>query len=645
MNGLFVDSPELADGSLTQLSDDANSWPEEVIQKLRERLIQSDSLSMIVKFQKIDPEAGYATGAIEVSNSTNKVMVPVIIQDFSMYPLDVFIAKSKTLPLNNEYFQQAMGAESPFKSLEEFPAATQRFTEGNLMETIYPPNMGRATYASAGYPILDFISDDIDGSIIKETLSKNPTTLVGFAKNGHKDILTKLSSLKRPMSKRASAAGKIIVMAKTAPNKIDFISSNQEVFNPIIESSTACSPNDYQAIKAALGSQSVDSLLREGYAILRPSVTKDESFIVGGIDTSIVETKEPGIYSLNRYDNTLVDGLVINEVKTLDWQNAGTKMFLGKDGISSMQDTFVGKKIDGGFSPLFVNPKIGTTGVFFTMMDAGRPLCTTPFTVVAVSEGYDNFSCQLTLANLMGIKFHVAVSRDKSLQRIAKFGSQYVIPSTFKWVQITSLNDFDSSVVNAHEKRAHYQKFNNKVQIIGNGSSYSMRGVEKYASELNSDITNLQKFQVATILAGLGMGTEKIAEAIKLADVRGNVTIGNLKMVETGSDKAMLFSAGQAKLAATCDSLRSDLLKEASQLENSQTVDAMLALNFINPDTISKFVSKIPQLKAAASSLATLLLASRMGIQEVPENACSTAMTRLVEVINGLETLRASQEG
>ena len=184
------------------------------------------------------------------------------------------------------------------------------------------------------------------------------------------------------------------------------------MFNPLLESSSGCAPSDYQAIKSAIGEQSVEHLLREGYSIIRPSTAKDESFIVGGSDKSISEIKEPGIYALNRYDNTLVEGLVINEVRTLDWQNAGTKMFLGKDGISSMQDTFVGKKVDGGFSPNFINPKIGTTGVFFSMKDAHTPICTTPFTVIAISEGYDNFSCQLTVANLMGIKYHIAVSRD-----------------------------------------------------------------------------------------------------------------------------------------------------------------------------------------------------------------------------------------
>jgi hypothetical protein len=38
------------------------------------------------------------------------------------------------------------------------------------------------------------------------------------------------------------------------------------------------------------------------------------------------------------------------------------------------------------------------------------------------------------------------------------------------------------------------------------------------------------------------------------------------------------------------------------------------------------------------------MMAARLGIQEIPEQATSTAMYRLIDVANGLEQLRAAQE-
>ena len=47
-----------------------------------------------------------------------------------------------------------------------------------------------------------------------------------------------------------------------------------------------------------------------------------------------------------------------------------------------------------------------------------------------------------------------------------------------------------------------------------------------------------------------------------------------------------------------------------------------------------------PVLKSAAGQLAQLLLASRLGMNEIPASACSTAMYKLVDVIKGLERLK-----
>jgi hypothetical protein len=78
-------------------------------------------------------------------------------------------------------------------------------------------------------------------------------------------------------------------------------------------------------------------------------------------------------------------------------------------------------------------------------------------------------------------------------------------------------------------------------------------------------------------------------------------------------------------------------------MENAQTVDALLSLNFVNPDNLGKFVAKIPLFKAAISHLASCLLASRIGVREIPERSASGAMSKLVDVVRGLEAIRATQ--
>ena len=89
--------------------------------------------------------------------------------------------------------------------------------------------------------------------------------------------------------------------------------------------------------------------------------------------------------------------------------------------------------------------------------------------------------------------------------------------------------------------------------------------------------------------------------------------------------------------------IKVNLVKEAAYMVSAQTVDALLSLNFVTPDNLSKFVSKIPAFKAVVSHLASCLLAARIGVKEIPEQAASTAMHRLLDVISGLESIKASQ--
>src|SRR4051812_33579897 len=103
---LFIDAPDVQDVSLTHLSNDTEQWPEEIIQKFKERVPMAADMSVMVKFQKKDDENGTATGAVIVNTNEKAAVVPIIIKDFMLYPLDVMIAKSKLLPLTPQMFQE-----------------------------------------------------------------------------------------------------------------------------------------------------------------------------------------------------------------------------------------------------------------------------------------------------------------------------------------------------------------------------------------------------------------------------------------------------------------------------------------------------------------------------------------------------------
>jgi hypothetical protein len=186
---------------------------------------------------------------------------------------------------------------------------------------------------------------------------------------------------------------------------------------------------------------------------------------------------------------------------------------------------------------------------------------------------------------------------------------------------------------------------NKPVKLSPNGFDYyTLRGVDKYAQAMGCDSTNLHSFQAKFLLACLGASQEKIAEAFKVAKLRGVAELHNLNFIPTKAEKIASFRPKAAELIKAAKDVKRNLMKEASMIDNSQTVDALLSLNFVTPDNGGKFVGKIPHFKATISHLASSLIASRLGMKEIPEEASAVAMERLLEVVNGLEKLRATQE-
>jgi hypothetical protein len=239
---------------------------------------------------------------------------------------------------------------------------------------------------------------------------------------------------------------------------------------------------------------------------------------------------------------------------------------------------------------------------------------------------------EVTAQDLMGMGFKFCTT-STDLARIVKLEDKYLVPKGFFWVPMEGFYEISNSPVDFVAKTASGEKIT--ISHTGYGQ-FAISGVSKYASALGWDATNLTAEKAKFILATQGLGKE--ASTIIKSATSKQVMVNVRRPTDFVEKKA---STSLKKFAY---SLKSNLIKAASYVENTQSIDSLLSLNFINPDNIAKFVGRIHSLKATISDLAMLLMASRLGIKEIPEQAVSSAMTRLIEVVNGLEALRAVQE-
>ena len=88
------------------------------------------------------------------------------------------------------------------------------------------------------------------------------------------------------------------------------------------------------------------------------------------------------------------------------------------------------------------------------------------------------------------------------------------------------------------------------------------------------------------------------------------------------------------------DILKTDTVKIASAIDDPEAVDNVLSLNFINDDNLSEYVDEIPTLKKSVTKLASMLVASRMGLADIDEGATKKAIDSLEKVIDGLESIK-----
>lgn len=656
--GLFIDSPEVPDISMNPLTEDIDAWPEEIIQKVKERIPKSDGLSMYVKFMKKNDEMGAATGSIVIANAKKKAIVPVVIKEFMMYPLDIFIVNNRILPLTPDMFNEAFQSNEIFKTVEEYPVfgGLGRFEDANLWNATYPPSLGRYAYASAGYPILDAISDTVDASEFKLFLQKNAAVAAQFHKNNQSEIIQKVANLKPVnMNEFRQGADKLVqktitMLRRQGPNKYTILSNSDKVFSPALtdlNKMQLCTTDLLSEVSDNV-EDDINDVDQNGEKLLMvPKVLDDSHVYIEGLsgNADVVEAcNEFDSYAVKSKSGVIHEGFVIPKVIDFDQNMMDFKMFIGKT-MSTIQPEISGVRIQNTRMKMLKGEelRVGQTGAFVFQPNPSKALATVPVTLKSVSYMYGDAT--VVAVDLLGRTIKIQMSTC-NLERIALVEDTYKIPSEkFKWVPMEGFEQVTNSAIDYLAKSAAQLKTTNPTILIPTGyGQYAMKGVDKYAHAVNWDPTNLEGYQVKFLLTSLGMGQEKQASVLKYAGRVGRAVIHGLNYVPLKSEKIAKATPLAESMKKIANKIKVNLIKEASYFDNSQTVDSLLSLNFVNPENISKFVSKIPTFKATVSHLAGCLLASRIGIQEIPEQPTSSAMYKLLDVINGLEALKAKQE-
>lgn len=658
---LFLRESTEQDVSLISLPQDLDLWPETIISHVKEKLPDTKDMAIRISFLKKDEEQGVATGSVEITNKKiNKTLyLPLIAKNFKMFPLDIYMVPDETKessfetrPLTRRAFEEYFFNNRVFDSVTKPLDKLRNLYNGGQENLIMPPTY-RNVHASAQ------VIDSLVGSISKEdiesfkdTVRSDQQALIGYEKRANLDVLKKIFNIKTA-EEPTPALKNISIIKKDSPSRFKVVSVSDQAFDPIVEEIDKEELLYNLDDKVERPEDIIHEVESNGERMVFDGLSpKDKAIVYGGPKPENFQKVEDkpkpatifGSYKVQDKNGVYHKGVVIPNMIDFNMKVLPHKVFINPQ-MSAFQTDILGVAVeeDHPMKTLkFRDPKVGVTGVFVYHNETNA-IATYPVTIrsildkpearIAVVEKLDGTTIKLKLND-----YSVGINDENfiDLAKIVHLGDKYLMPSKFKFVPMENLVELTNDPYLYGIKEAAKRVSTTPVRVIYTGASqFGVKGpdMRKMASQLGWDVTNLNPTQTVFLLAAKKCPLDKIATCLKLSSKEGESSVHGLPDIKWNTEHKKTASEDISKM-------KCNLYKEASFFEDSQVVDNVLSLNFINPENVNKFVNFIPLFKHTSNMLAQTLLAARLGMTEIPPEATSTAMTKLVEVIDGLEKMR-----
>jgi hypothetical protein len=393
-----------------------------------------------------------------------------------------------------------------------------------------------------------------------------------------------------------------------------------------------------------------------------------------------------GRYAVRDRDGVLAKGWVIPNVVSFDGGKVDVKLFLGP-ALASIQGRISGIPMndDADVSLQADKPETGKIGTL-VYREGERVLATVPFQVMNVTVyknmrsigvvTYKGERANLILSPTVDGIVPVTASESKLLGPLLGPKKNYIVSAKMFFVRMPRLCPVSEGPDDFKKAAAAYLDHSPLKVSMANGR-YVFRStrLDKYASVSKAtkaaqaamgavegqslrqlaakkmkgtiakaafDYNSLGRQEAGFLLGVFGLGHKKVAEVLDQAKSRISVEVHHLKYPEVASQ-----TKTASALSDYARSLRNDVsasVKCAAVLEDATAVDTILSLAFVNGENIARFAAAKPMLEEVSSVLAKLLLAARLGADDIPEESARAALGHLQKVIDGLGKLKERGE-
>lgn len=271
----------------TQLPEDPNTWPHEILQELYKQAPYVSDFSPHVVMEKVDGEQGYGLGHIEITNQTEiqtaaspeamgaagvrQVRVPVVIKDGMLAPFDLLVSDdSKVLPLTEPRLRAAIFRPQAFDVTSRTPG------DQSMIGQLYPPYRQSMGFGGGGGMTTN-VGMGKEGSALEEFLAEKKAG--AFQDFGDQFLSADyLHGSQQPQGR----PGKKVASGEGRPGMLaEFVEKNAAVKLPPKMRKTASileailptiNEGDLLAFKQAIIDPSIQPLLYKNAGAITPSI-------------------------------------------------------------------------------------------------------------------------------------------------------------------------------------------------------------------------------------------------------------------------------------------------------------------------------------------------------------------------------------
>ena len=620
-----------------QLGKDANEWPVSILQEAYKQIPYLRNYEVDVALDRTDESRGYGVGKMVVYphrmeknaaiDSDRAVSFPIIIRQHEMSPLDVVSHKDMILPASENYV-----AEKLFQpALAHSKAKPGQFSRTDLASQIDPPtqrsnmSIGMRKQSSVnlleavlptltGKQIKSFHSDLQKNASLKHSVSNNPA----FGEAVRKVVQTKEKTASESRGERNSSLKPTTVQFKKLGTSYFVKTANHSSFSPVQEKISRFEAQEY------LSSSDFSSLCNNSSVTFTMSPNHTSPELIKEASSA----SRVGIYS-TMSNNDVVEGVVIPKMISLEGLTMPSQMFISKT-ASAMQESIAGMYTQQVILPS--NPIRGK-GVF-TFQEGNRGVATEPITIrneVTFMEDKEKLAYYIAVRDTTGEDIKVTIV--PGINKIASLGvNHFAIPDSMGFVSIPKATMKVCATVDDFKEREMLKKASS-LRIVSDGNVFQISGSEVFPEMMD-------KVDTAFALSAYGYSSGQINSLMEKSASAGYANLYNVRSINVvGSD----YLPAKEKPYGNMDlsSITVDLTKEASTIIEKETVDSILALRFLTPENVGIYVNYLPELEKSASKVAEILIAARLGMDDVKEVAAKNTLSQLSTVIEGLKSLQS----